>query len=112
MRGSFGDVAAAGGSDLSLTLLDEGIQIATAAGYPPRDVSVQRVRASATIPGNPLLASMLRDIERGARTEADQILGDLLRHQPSALNSRSLLRLAYTHVKTNEARRSRESSSS
>lgn len=112
MRGSFGDVAAAGGSDLSLALLDEGIEIAKAAGFPPRDISVQRVRASATIPGNTLMASMLRDIERGARTEAEQILGDLLKHQPPALTPRSLLRLAYTHVKTYEARRARESSSS
>jgi 2-dehydropantoate 2-reductase len=112
MRGSFGDVAAAGGSDLSLALLDEGIEIAKAAGYPPRDVSVQRVRASATIPGNTLMASMLRDIERGARTEAEQILGDLLKHQSPPVTPRSLLRLAYTHVKTYETRRARESAPS
>jgi 2-dehydropantoate 2-reductase len=111
MRGSFGDVAAAGGADLSLALLDEGVQIATAAGFPPRNASVQAVRASATIPGNTLMASMLRDIERGARTEAEQILGDLLKHQSAAVSQRSLLRLAYTHVKTYEARREREAQS-
>jgi 2-dehydropantoate 2-reductase len=52
---------------------------------------------------------MLRDIERGAQTEGEQILGDLLRRQPRAGNERSLLRLAYTHLKAYEARQSRES---
>jgi 2-dehydropantoate 2-reductase len=108
MRASFGDVVAAGGGDLSLALLNEGIEIANAAGYPPREVALQRIRGSATTPGSSLMASMLRDLERGAQTEVEQILGDLLRRQKPAGNERSLLRIAYTHVKAHEARRARE----
>jgi 2-dehydropantoate 2-reductase len=110
MRASFGDVIAAGGGDLSLSLLNECVEISTAAGYPPREESLQRIRAMATAKGSPLMASMLRDLERGAQTEVEQILGDLLRRQSPAGNERSLLRLAYTHVKAHEARRTRETS--
>jgi 2-dehydropantoate 2-reductase len=108
MRASYGDVVAAGGSDLSLALLDEGNTIATAAGYPLRDASLQRVRTAATTAGSTLMASMLRDIERGAQTEVEQILGDLLRRQGPAGNERSLLRIAYTHIKAYEKRKARE----
>jgi 2-dehydropantoate 2-reductase len=109
MRASFGDVIAAGGSDLSIALLNECAEIAKAAGYPPRDTALQRIHTFATTPGSTLMASMLRDIERGAQTEVEQILGDLLRRQNPAGNERSLLRLAYTHVKAYEARQARES---
>jgi 2-dehydropantoate 2-reductase len=49
---------------------------------------------------------MLRDIERGAPVEAHHILGDLLRRAPST--DGSLLRIAYAHAKTYEARRARD----
>jgi 2-dehydropantoate 2-reductase len=111
MRASLGDVIAAGGQDLSLALLDECIEIATAAGYPPRDASIQRIRSFVTTPGSTLMASMLRDLERGSRTEGDHILGDLLSRQSAAIRDRSLLRLACTHVKAGEARRAREAPS-
>ena len=52
---------------------------------------------------------MLRDLERGATIEADHVLGDLLdRQSESAVNLPSLLRIAYLHLKTYEARRARE----
>lgn len=111
MRAALGDVIAAGGQDLSLALLDECIEIAKAAGYPPRDSAIQRIRGFVTTPGSTLMASMLRDLERGARTEGDHILGDLLSRQSAAIRDRSLLRLAYTHVKAGEARHAREASS-
>ena len=109
MRASLGDVLAAGGGDLSLALIDECSEIAKAAGYAPREASLQQVRAQASTAGSPLMASMLRDIERGAQTEVEQILGDMLRRQNPAGNERSLLRLAYTHIKAYEARNARES---
>jgi 2-dehydropantoate 2-reductase len=55
---------------------------------------------------------MLRDIERGARTEVEQILGDLFRRQSAKVQAQSLLHIAYAHVKAYEARRLRELSSS
>ena len=52
---------------------------------------------------------MLRDIERGARTEADHILGDLMQRESGVdITSPSLLRIAYLHLKAYEARRARE----
>lgn len=111
MRASFGDVITAGGGHLSLALLDECVEIAKAAGFSPREAALQRIRGSATTPGSPLMASMLRDLERGARTEVEHIIGDLLRRQNSAVSERSLLRLAYTHVKAYEARQAREAKS-
>ena len=49
---------------------------------------------------------MLRDVEDGKRAEADHILGDLLRRAAKA-DPRSLLRIAYAHLKAYEARRER-----
>jgi 2-dehydropantoate 2-reductase len=62
------------------------------------------------MPGSTFAASMLRDIERGAPTEADHILGDLIRRggvggRPSDF---PLLRIAYAHLRAYEARRKRE----
>ena len=53
---------------------------------------------------------MMGDLEQGGRTEADHILGDLLRRRADvAAVDRLLLRLAYTAVKAAEARAVRES---
>ena len=50
---------------------------------------------------------MLKDIERGARVEADHVLGDLIARSKSALPLTSLLRIAYWHLKAYEARRAK-----
>jgi 2-dehydropantoate 2-reductase len=100
---------AAGGADLLLALLDECKAVAEAVGHPPRpepwDAAVRRL----TNPTSAVMASMLGDVERRGRTEADHVLGDLLRRRGGALEEdRSLLRLAYTAVKAAEARAIRE----
>jgi 2-dehydropantoate 2-reductase len=51
---------------------------------------------------------MLRDIERGAPTEADHVIGDLISRAAAPLPDTALLRIAYTHLKAYEARRARE----
>jgi 2-dehydropantoate 2-reductase len=51
---------------------------------------------------------MLRDIERGAPIEAQQIVGDLLRRGVKTPEPRSLLRIADAHLRAYEARRARE----
>jgi 2-dehydropantoate 2-reductase len=108
MRASIGDIVAAGASDLAAGLFDECASIATANGFPPSQSHVERTRQSLTQPGSPITASMLRDIEAGARIEADQILGDLLRRGDRKAGEPSLLRIAYAHAKAYEARRLRE----
>ena len=109
MRSAIGDIAAAGGARLALDLLEECRSIAASAGFAPRAESLERTRSTVTAPGSPLTASMLRDIETGAPIEADHVLGDLVRRGNRALSvDRSLLRLAYMHLKAYESRRNRE----
>jgi 2-dehydropantoate 2-reductase len=109
MRAAVGDLVAAGGQDLGLELLEECRAIAASAGRPPRAKFMERARERFVVAGSPLTASMLSDLERGGRTEADHILGDLLRRRESSpLADRSLLRIAYTAVKAAEARHARE----
>jgi len=108
MRATIGDIIAANGPDLASTLLDECADIARSAGFAPREASLHRSRLMFTTAGSALTASMLRDIERGSPTEAEQILGDLLRRQVSQSTRTSLLHVAHAHVKAYEGRRARE----
>lgn len=107
MRATVGDIVAAGAADLATGLLDECAAIATGRGFPPGEASMQRNRAMLTTPASGFAASMLRDIERRAPTEADHILGDLAA-RGGAANAHPLLRIAYAHLKAYEARRTRE----
>lgn len=107
-RASVGDIVAAGGIDLILELLEECRSIAAQAGEPPRTEVLQGFRNRLTAAGSAMTASMLADVERGSRTEADHILGDLARRGSSAVSDRSLLRLAYIAVKSHEARIARK----
>jgi 2-dehydropantoate 2-reductase len=109
MRTPLGDINAAGGVHLIVRLLDECAAIAEQAGHPLRDTIRQRYMEVLTEPGSPLVASVLRDIERGAHTEADHILGDLIEHRgPVCGDDFSLLSLGFIHLKAYEARRIRE----
>lgn len=106
MRASVGDVVAADGTELALALMDECRAIAAANGHAPRAASIERTRATAISAGSPVTASMLKDIERGARVEADHVIGDLLGRAGNATPA-LLLRAAYVHLRAYEARRAR-----
>jgi 2-dehydropantoate 2-reductase len=106
MRAAIGDIVAVGASDLATTLLNECAAIAAAQGFPSREAPLQQVRTVLTAAGSPLKASMLRDIEGGGPVESEHILGDLLRRDPKP-DDRSVLRIAYAHVKAYEAGRAR-----
>lgn len=113
MRGAIGDIVAAGAAGLTEALLEECRHIAASQDQVIRPEVLQRIRTLLTQAGSTIMASMLRDVERGAMTEADHVLGDLLHRQSaSAGNSPSLLQIAYLHLKTYEARRTREGSPS
>ena len=108
-RSAVRDVVAAGGADLAAALLEECRVIATAAGYAPRADSLKASLARLTDPQSAVTASMLGDVERRGRTEAEHVLGDLLRRRGDAsAGDRSLLRLAYVAVKAAAARTARE----
>ncbi len=111
MRATIGDVLAAGGGDLPPAIYEECARIAADNGYEPRDPMRQRILGVLTQEGSGLAASMLRDIENGGATEADHLLGDLVRRRRTAAG-RSLLELAYTHLKAYEKRRQRERAAS
>jgi 2-dehydropantoate 2-reductase len=110
MRAAVGDIVAAGAENLSLALLDECAGIATAQNFAPSAKAMARNRGMLTMPGSTFAASMLRDVERGAPTEADHILGDLIRRGGGGggPNDFPLLRIAYAHLRAYDARRKRE----
>ena len=107
MRAAVGDIVAAGAADLTAALFDEAAAIAAAAGYPLQESVLQRGKTNFTTPGSRIMASMLRDIERGGKIEADHIIGDLLRRAPQP-NPMGLLRIVYANLKAYEARRAVE----
>jgi 2-dehydropantoate 2-reductase len=108
MRATVGDIVAAGAENLSLALLEECAGIATARGFAPSAAAMTRNRGMLTMAGSTFAASMLRDVGRGAPTEADHILGDLIRRGGGGPNDFPLLRIAYAHLRAYEARRKRE----
>uniref|UniRef100_Q02B99 2-dehydropantoate 2-reductase n=1 Tax=Solibacter usitatus (strain Ellin6076) TaxID=234267 RepID=Q02B99_SOLUE len=102
-RGAVGDICAApGGSEFVMRLFEECRSIAEVEGFPPSPAFLERSRSILTEAGSPLTASMLRDIEAGAPIEADHIIGDLLNRV-----EKPMLRIAFSALKTYEARRSR-----
>lgn len=107
MRGSVGEIEAAGGAPLARQLLSECAAIGAACGHRPSDNAIAHATKTFTAPGSPLTASMFRDIERGGRTEGEHILGDLLRRGSDASQYPTLC-AAHTHVATYEVRRQAE----
>jgi 2-dehydropantoate 2-reductase len=108
MRGAFGDIAAAGASQLASDMFGECCAIAAKNGFKPGETAVKRSIGMLTAAGSPIAASMLRDLERGAAIEADQIIGDLLARGGGRQSEHPLLQIAYAHMRTYEARRQRE----
>ncbi|MFY9897415.1 MAG: 2-dehydropantoate 2-reductase [Xanthobacteraceae bacterium] len=108
MRGAFGDIAAAGGSQYASDMFAECCAIAVKSGFAPGETAVKRSIGMLTAAGSPIAASMLRDIERGARIESDHIVGDLLQRGGGRPGDYPLLQIAYAHLRTYEARRQRE----
>jgi len=109
MRGAIGDIVAAPeGRAFIEGLIEENRAVARASGFGPRDKVFAGARATLTQDGSLMTASMLRDIESGARIEADHIVGDLIeRARALSVDTPRLVRV-FTHLKTYETRRARE----
>jgi 2-dehydropantoate 2-reductase len=106
MRTSVGNILAApGGKDFILGMLDEVSSIATAEGRAPRAAFLERTRGMLTAEGSQMTASMFRDIKAGARVEADHVIGDLVARADAAKTPVPKLRTAYTHLKAYEKQR-------
>jgi 2-dehydropantoate 2-reductase len=107
MRAATGEILASpGGADFMLGVLDEIAAIAAAAGHPPRTAFLERTRGMLLTEGSILTASMFRDIQAGARIEADHVIGDLLARGDAAKVPVARLRVIYTHLKVYERGRS------
>jgi 2-dehydropantoate 2-reductase len=106
MRAPVGSILAApGGRDFLLGILDECSAIAKAAGHAPRAPFLERSHGMLTTEGSQLTASMFRDIKAGARVEADHVIGDLIARADAAKIPVPKLRTAYTHLKAYENQR-------
>ncbi len=108
MRALLADIMATpAGEKLIRQMLSECASIARAEGFEFDEARVAQHGDSLTLRAAKMKSSMLYDIEHGARTEGEHILGDLharaLRHGVSA----PLLEIALTHVQAYEARRTR-----
>jgi 2-dehydropantoate 2-reductase len=108
MRAMVGDIMAAGGKDLTLSLLAECDSIGKAHGFALNEATMKQRVSILTTPGSAFAASMLRDIEHNAPIEADHVVGDLVTRGQSKNCNIPLLRVAYLHLKAYEARRARE----
>ena len=106
MRTSVGNILAApGGRDFLLGILDECSAIAADAGHMPGGPFFQRTRGLLTTEGSPMTASMFRDIKAGLPVEADHVIGDLIVRADAAKIPVPKLRTAYTHLKAYEKQR-------
>lgn len=108
MRAAIGDIVEAGANDLTAELLDECSAIAAANGFAPRPDARERMRAFATRAGSTMSASMLKDLERHARSEGGAIIGELLARADPDQPAPKLLRIVDAHLRAYDARRLRE----
>ncbi len=105
LRGTVGEIVATrDGAALMIAALAECQAVAAAAGFSPRPQARERVQAMLTEPGSVNSASMRHDLEAGRRTEADAILGDMLRRARGLAVDTPLLRAAYCHLQVHENR--------
>jgi 2-dehydropantoate 2-reductase len=78
MRAAVGEIVATpDGRQLMQRLYSECVAIASSEGHAPDEIAQAAALDILCAAGSPLKASMLRDLERGARTECEHILGDL-----------------------------------
>ena len=109
MRASVGDIVATDeGEGLMEACFATCEDTARAEGHEPRADRLAQARKMLTEAGSTFTASMLRDIEAGSRTEADHIVGDMLRRATAAKVPCGILRAAYCHLQAYEVRRQRE----
>ena len=111
MRSSAGDILR---TDEGAALMAEAFEVcdraARAAGHTPRAAAMVPFKAMLTDRASPMMASMLRDLEGGGRTEGAHIVGDMLARARAAGIDPGPLRHAWVHLQAAENRRQREAS--
>jgi 2-dehydropantoate 2-reductase len=77
LRGTVGEIIAAGGDEVARAIVEEAQLVARAAGYPVPDRELQQTLAVLTAADSPFTSSMYRDLRQGKPVEVEPILGDL-----------------------------------
>jgi len=99
-------VASPDGAAVMERMLAECCAAAAHNGFAMSEAFIANARAMLLPPGGKRTASMLRDVQSGARVEADQILGDLIARGGPAQQTAgelTMLRIAYSQLKAYEA---------
>jgi 2-dehydropantoate 2-reductase len=105
-RANIGEVLQApGGPESIVQGLSANFELASREGHALRQPAVEFALKALTTPGSPLSGSMLHDVESGAPTEADHIIGWMLEAMRHHEIESPLLAMAYTSLKAYEARR-------
>jgi 2-dehydropantoate 2-reductase len=100
MRGTIGEIVAApGGAELSIDVLNESVAVATACGHKPSEKVLSLHAAAVTAPGSSLTSSMYRDLRKGAPVEADHILGDFIERGSAQGVATPLLKAAFVNLR-------------
>ncbi len=107
MRASIGDINRAGGLEFMQELLAENVAIAAANNHRPADEFLGYIRGIISAQDSPQMASLAKDMDKGGRTEADHIFGDLIDRAPSGLELPKL-KTVYLCARAYEMRRQRE----
>ena len=106
LRASVGQILSTVAGETFITgLLDECASVAAASGHAVAEAQLAAYRNQLTEKGSGLMASMLRDVEKGGPTEADHILGDMVARAESHDIAAPWLRLAYSHLQAYDLRR-------
>ena len=91
-------VAALDGERLTLQMLAECDAVAAAAGFPTGEKAQAWARQLLLQHGSSFTASMLRDVQSGAKVETDHLQGDMIRRGEALGVGVDLLRVAHCHL--------------
>ena len=97
-------MAAPGGAELSIHVVNESAAVAAACSHKPSEKVLARHTAAMTAPGSSLTSSMYRDLRNGAPVEADQILGDFIERGSAHGVSTPLLKAAFVNLRVYQDR--------
>ncbi len=105
MRAPIGAILSADDGERQIrTMLAECAMVAAAAGFQLRPPAVEWGTRFLTTPGSDFTASMLRDLEAGAKVEARHLQGDMIARGENLAIETPLLRTAYAHLQAYQAR--------
>ena len=103
---SVGTIAATEeGEAFMAALHEECLAVAAAEGQPVPGDEAATARAHLTRVGSTVTASMLRDLQAGARVEALQVVGDMVHRAHRAGLATPRLEAAWAHLQAYEATR-------